>query len=158
MTLRNDASIHTYLLKHITERIIHLRIRFSFYSLLSSHDILQYQQQEKYYDVSISHTFLIFFFQRNKEVFVADFEFRERMFTSITDLITLAIFLGISPGVKEAMTAYLRGDDKKDLTPYKNFLKQTGKQYPFPEFDIKKSRQIALINNQSCIFFPPIQH
>ena len=50
------------------------------------------------------------------------------MFTSITDLITLAIFLGISPGVKEAMTAYLRGDDKKDLTPYKNFLKQTGKQ------------------------------
>ena len=81
------------------------------------------------YIVSISHTFLIFFFQRNKEVFVADFEFRERMFTSITDLITLAIFLGISPGVKEAMTAYLRGDDKKDLTPYKNFLKQTGKQF-----------------------------
>ena len=26
------------------------------------------------------------------------------------------------------MTAYLRGDDKKDLTPYKNFLKQTGKK------------------------------
>ena len=47
------------------------------------------------------------------------------MFTSITDLVSLAIFLGISPGVKEAMTAYLRGDDKKDLTPYKNFLKQT---------------------------------
>ena len=73
--------------------------------------------------------FFDLFFQRNKEVFVADFEFRERMFTSITDLITLAIFLGISPGVKEAMTAYLRGDDKKDLTPYKNFLKQTGKQF-----------------------------
>ena len=69
--------------------------------------------------------FILIFSQRNKEVFIADFEFRERMFTSITDLVSLAIFLGISPGVKEAMTAYLRGDDKKDLTPYKNFLKQT---------------------------------
>ena len=73
-----------------------------------------------------SNVFILFIFsQRNKEVFIADFEFRERMFTSITDLVSLAIFLGISPGVKEAMTAYLRGDDKKDLTPYKNFLKQT---------------------------------
>ena len=70
-------------------------------------------------------SFSFLFIQRNKEVFIADFEFRERMFTSITDLVSLAIFLGISPGVKEAMTAYLRGDDKKDLTPYKNFLKQT---------------------------------
>ena len=62
------------------------------------------------------------------------------MFTSITDLITLAIFLGISPGVKEAMTAYLRGDDKKDLTPYKNFLKQTGKQTEKVQFQKKISK------------------
>lgn len=47
------------------------------------------------------------------------------MFTSITDLITLAIFLGISPQVKEGMTAYIRGDDKKDMTAFRNFLKQT---------------------------------
>lgn len=64
-------------------------------------------------------------FQPNKELIVRDFEFRERMFTSITDLITLAIFLGISPQVKEGMTAYIRGDDKKDMTAFRNFLKQT---------------------------------
>ena len=47
------------------------------------------------------------------------------MFTSITDLITLAIFLGMSPAVKEGMTSYIRGDDKKDISPFRNFLKQT---------------------------------
>jgi hypothetical protein len=68
---------------------------------------------------------LFFFcsFQPSKELIVRDFEFRERMFTSITDLITLAIFLGISPPVKEGMTTYIRGNDKKDITPFRNFLK-----------------------------------
>ena len=70
--------------------------------------------------------YLFFFFvslQPSKELIVRDFEFRERMFTSITDLITLAIFLGISPPVKEGMTTYIRGNDKKDITPFRNFLK-----------------------------------
>ena len=65
------------------------------------------------------------YFQPAKELVVRDFEFRERMFTSITDLISLAIFLGISPAVKEGMTTYIRGDDKKDISPFRNFLKQT---------------------------------
>ena len=56
---------------------------------------------------------------------IRDFEFKERIFSSMTDLITLAIFLGISPHVKEGMTALIRGDDKKDITPFRNFLKQT---------------------------------
>jgi integrator complex subunit 1 len=47
------------------------------------------------------------------------------MFTSITDLVALTMFLGISPAAKEAMTSYFRNDDKKDLGPYKTFLKQT---------------------------------
>ena len=71
-------------------------------------------------------TICSFFFvslQPSKELIVRDFEFRERMFTSITDLITLAIFLGISPPVKEGMTTYIRGNDKKDITPFRNFLK-----------------------------------
>ena len=68
-----------------------------------------------------------FSLQPSKELIVRDFEFRERMFTSITDLITLAVFLGISPPVKEGMTTYIRGDDKKDITPFRNFLKTTGK-------------------------------
>ena len=69
--------------------------------------------------------FVLFFvsLQPSKELIVRDFEFRERMFTSITDLITLAIFLGISPPVKEGMTTYIRGNDKKDITPFRNFLK-----------------------------------
>ena len=71
--------------------------------------------------------FCCFSLQPSKELIVRDFEFRERMFTSITDLITLAVFLGISPPVKEGMTTYIRGDDKKDITPFRNFLKTTGK-------------------------------
>ena len=79
------------------------------------------------YDINL-HTFCVHLMQLppNKELMARDFEFRERMFTSITDLITLAIFLGISPPVKEGMTAYIRGDDKKDrISPFKSFLKQT---------------------------------
>ena len=68
---------------------------------------------------------LIFSLQPGKDLMVREFEFRERMFTSITDLVTLAIFLGISPLVKEGMTAYIRGDDKKDISPFRHFLKQT---------------------------------
>jgi len=50
-----------------------------------------------------------------------DFEFKDRMFTSLTDLITLAIFLTISPAVRDAF--YNKGD-KKDTTAFKAFLTQ----------------------------------
>jgi hypothetical protein len=43
------------------------------------------------------------------------------MFTSLVDLITQSIFLGISPGVKEGLGAFSRGD-RKDLTAYKAYL------------------------------------
>ena len=78
------------------------------------------------YDINL-HTFCVHMMQLspNKELMVRDFEFRERMFTSITDLVTLAIFLSISPSVKEGMNSYIRGDDKKDISPFKTFLKQT---------------------------------
>jgi hypothetical protein len=46
---------------------------------------------------------------------------QERMFTSLVDLITQAIFLGISPGVKEGLGAFSRGE-RKDLTAYKAYL------------------------------------
>ena len=50
-----------------------------------------------------------------------DFEFKERMFTSLVDIITQAIFLTITPQVREAFTALNRGD-RKDITAYKSFL------------------------------------
>jgi hypothetical protein len=46
------------------------------------------------------------------------------MFTSLVDLITQSIFLGISPGVKEGLGAFSRGD-RKDLTAYKAGLEKT---------------------------------
>ena len=52
-----------------------------------------------------------------------DFEFRERFLTSVVDLVVLSIFLGISPSVRESINGHLRGE-KKDLTPYKTFLRQ----------------------------------
>jgi len=51
-----------------------------------------------------------------------EFEFKERIFTSLVDLITLAVFLGISPPVREGLNAFSRGD-KKDLSAYKAYLK-----------------------------------
>ena len=51
-----------------------------------------------------------------------DFEFKERMFQSIVDLVTLSMFLGVSPAVRENLNAINRGE-KKDLTAYKTYLK-----------------------------------
>lgn len=51
-----------------------------------------------------------------------EFEFKERIFINLVDLITLAVFLGISPPVREGLNAYSRGD-KKDLSAYKSYLK-----------------------------------
>ena len=46
---------------------------------------------------------------------------KERMFTSLVDLICQSIFLGISPGVKEGLGAFTRGE-RKDLSAYKAYL------------------------------------
>ena len=43
------------------------------------------------------------------------------MFTSLVDLITMAIFLSITPQVKEGFNAITRGD-RKDISGYKNYL------------------------------------
>ncbi|CAL1270879.1 unnamed protein product [Larinioides sclopetarius] len=48
---------------------------------------------------------------------------KERVFLSITDLIVLAIFLGISPSVKEQFSMCQRGE-KKDLTSLRNYQMQ----------------------------------
>ena len=44
------------------------------------------------------------------------------MFTSLVDLITMAIFLSITPQVREGFNAIARGE-RKDISGYKNFLK-----------------------------------
>lgn len=49
-----------------------------------------------------------------------DQQIRERLFLSLTDLISLAILLAISPSVRDAAIAYNRGD-KKDIVILKNY-------------------------------------
>ncbi len=46
------------------------------------------------------------------------------MFSSLADLVTLAIFLGVSPSVREALNAFLRGDHGRDIGAFKSYLKQ----------------------------------
>ncbi|QQP56262.1 Uncharacterized protein FKW44_000862, partial [Caligus rogercresseyi] len=60
------------------------------------------------------------------EALLKDFEFKDRMFKSITDLVTVAMFLGISSHVRESLTQYLKGE-KKDLSPYRAYLTQVAK-------------------------------
>ncbi|XP_054707879.1 integrator complex subunit 1-like [Uloborus diversus] len=48
---------------------------------------------------------------------------KERIFLSITDLIVLAIFLGVSPAVKEQFSACSRGE-KKDFTQLRHYQLQ----------------------------------
>nr|CAD7438682.1 unnamed protein product [Timema bartmani] len=52
-----------------------------------------------------------------------DFEFKERMFVSVVDLVTLCIFLAISPQVREASSLLARGD-KREITSLHNFQMQ----------------------------------
>ncbi len=61
--------------------------------------------------------------ERPKEHLFRDFEFKERMFINITDLVTLAMYVGLSPSVREALVAHTRGD-RKDMTPLRKFLNQ----------------------------------
>ena len=63
---------------------------------------------------------------RNRENNIKDFDAKERLVVSVTDILTLAMFISISPAVREAVNAYHRMDDKRDLTPFKNYLKQIG--------------------------------
>ena len=53
-----------------------------------------------------------------------EFEFKDRMFSSVTDLVTLSIFLGVSPAVREAINAIARGERGRDLSAFKSYLKQ----------------------------------
>lgn len=49
-----------------------------------------------------------------------DFEFKDRMYVNIVDLVCLSVFLAISPSVKEAASHIAKGD-KKDIGVYQNF-------------------------------------
>lgn len=49
-----------------------------------------------------------------------DFDFKERMYVVIVDLVCLCVFLAISPSVKEAASHVAKGD-KKDIGIYQNF-------------------------------------
>ncbi|XP_008559998.1 integrator complex subunit 1 [Microplitis demolitor] len=53
---------------------------------------------------------------------LAAFEFKERMFASIIDLLCLCMFLAISPQVKEIVLMTQRGE-KKDIAPLQQFQK-----------------------------------
>ena len=58
---------------------------------------------------------------REEFEFFREFEFKERMFSSVVDLVCLAIFLGISPGVREGLNTVTRGE-RKDVSQYKKYL------------------------------------
>lgn len=53
------------------------------------------------------------------------------MFTSIVDLVSLSMFLGVSPAVRENLGALGRGE-KRDLSAYKAYLKQVVLDFFFP--------------------------
>ena len=59
---------------------------------------------------------------RSKEQMLSSFEFKERVFINITDLVTLAMYVGLSPAVREVFNAHSRGE-KKDMAPMKHYLK-----------------------------------
>ncbi|XP_035215176.1 integrator complex subunit 1-like [Stegodyphus dumicola] len=63
--------------------------------------------------------------QEKKEATFLELEMplKERVFLSITDLIVLAIFLGVSPAVKEQFSTCSRGE-KRDLTQLRNYQLQ----------------------------------
>ena len=58
---------------------------------------------------------------REEFEYFREFEFKERMFGSLVDLVTLAIFLGISPAVREGFNSVARGE-RKEAAPYKKLL------------------------------------
>ena len=57
-----------------------------------------------------------------EEVF-RNFEFKERIFIAVTDLICLAMYLALSPSVRDAFAILQRGE-KKDVTHARNFMMQ----------------------------------
>lgn len=73
------------------------------------------------YDLNFSQ-FCFNLLQERRDPAVIDLEqsLKERVFLSITDLVVLAIFLGVSPVVKEQFSTYTRGE-KKDLTHLRNY-------------------------------------
>ena len=55
-------------------------------------------------------------------------EIKERTLYSITALVVLCIFLGISPSVRESISFYIRGEKKDNFAPFKAYLKQVRKK------------------------------
>ncbi|KAH6933153.1 hypothetical protein HPB50_012504 [Hyalomma asiaticum] len=76
------------------------------------------------HDLNFS-AFCLGLMQERKETQFQELEqpLRERLFVSITDLIVKAIFLAITPAVREAATALFRGE-KKDISPLRNYQMQ----------------------------------
>ncbi|KAH7957411.1 hypothetical protein HPB52_018572 [Rhipicephalus sanguineus] len=76
------------------------------------------------HDLNFS-AFCLGLMQERKETQFQELEqpLRERLFMSITDLIVKAIFLAITPAVREAATALFRGE-KKDISPLRNYQMQ----------------------------------
>merc|ERR1719397_43936 len=58
---------------------------------------------------------------REKFEHFKEFEFKERIFTSLVDLVTLSIFLTITPAVREGLNRAARSE-LKEISAYKNFL------------------------------------
>lgn len=75
------------------------------------------------HDVNLQAFCLTLMQERPKDNLFRDFEFKERLLVSITDLVTLAMYLGVSPSAREAFNAHSRGD-KKDMTVFRKYLKQ----------------------------------
>ncbi|KAK8758150.1 hypothetical protein V5799_004219, partial [Amblyomma americanum] len=76
------------------------------------------------YDLNFT-TFCLGLMQERKETQFQELDqpLRERLFVSITDLIVKAIFMAITPAVREAATALFRGE-KKDISPLRNYQMQ----------------------------------
>ena len=67
--------------------------------------LLPDEHQPQVWLARVSVVFLRWMFYREK---IKEFQEKERMFTSLVDLITIAIFLSITPQVKEGFNAIAR--------------------------------------------------
>lgn len=76
------------------------------------------------YDLNFT-AFCLGLMQERKETQFQELDqpLRERLFVSITDLIVKAIFMAITPAVRESATALFRGE-KKDISPLRNYQMQ----------------------------------
>eukprot|EP00095_Tigriopus_kingsejongensis_P007538 snap_masked-scaffold104_size368486-processed-gene-0.6 protein:Tk07538 transcript:snap_masked-scaffold104_size368486-processed-gene-0.6-mRNA-1 annotation:"isoform cra_c" len=75
------------------------------------------------HDINLQSFCLQLMQDRQKDPVFKDFEFKDRLFTSLTDIVVLSMFIGISPQVREIINGQSR-NEKKDLAPLKAYLKQ----------------------------------